>query len=268
MKRNTSALVVAAAGLLGAASMAAAQHQGDVILEVQDGKIVTGMVDDFGQPQYPHYVWSENFGSAGWPNFAADPGYDSPAGAFVPGTVVGLSIRRALRVWDADEEHFDDIPDETISISRLSNTITTPAADPGCEALSSLALGAANASGIIHIHPDYFLNAPHGAGVYLLELEVWADAEGVSPSDPFWIVFNQNMAQPEVADAVAWVYENLAGPQCIGDINGDGVVDVSDLLLLLTAWGENPNHPADINGDCVVDVSDLLMLLGSWGACP
>lgn len=58
---------------------------------------------------------------------------------------------------------------------------------------------------------------------------------------------------------------------CIGDINGDGVVDVSDLLVLLGAWGPcgDPNNcPADFNDDDVVDVSDLLTLLSAWGPCP
>jgi len=55
---------------------------------------------------------------------------------------------------------------------------------------------------------------------------------------------------------------------CVGDLNGDGVVNVSDLLALLGAWGPNPGHAADINGDGVVNVSDLLILLGAWGDCP
>jgi hypothetical protein len=63
------------------------------------------------------------------------------------------------------------------------------------------------------------------------------------------------------------VNETAPGP-VLGDLNGDGVVDVSDLLILLGAWGPCPrsNHcPADLNGDGVVDVTDLLILLGNWG---
>lgn len=56
-------------------------------------------------------------------------------------------------------------------------------------------------------------------------------------------------------------------PVCPGDLNGDNVVDVSDLLILLGAWGPCPGCAADLNGDNVVDVSDLLILLGAWGAC-
>lgn len=53
-----------------------------------------------------------------------------------------------------------------------------------------------------------------------------------------------------------------------GDLNGDGVVNVSDLLILLGAWGPCPRTAAcsaDLNGDGVVDVSDLLLLFGAWG---
>jgi hypothetical protein len=58
------------------------------------------------------------------------------------------------------------------------------------------------------------------------------------------------------------------GPTCTGDLNGDGVVNVSDLLLLFDSWGSCPGCPADFNGDGVVNVSDLLILFDNWGACP
>jgi len=54
----------------------------------------------------------------------------------------------------------------------------------------------------------------------------------------------------------------------VGDLNCDNVVNVSDLLILLGAWGtcsDPENCPADINGDGVVNVSDLLILLANWG---
>ena len=52
-----------------------------------------------------------------------------------------------------------------------------------------------------------------------------------------------------------------------GDINGDGVVNTEDLLMLLGAWG-NPGGPEDINGDGIVNTEDLLILLGNWGQIP
>lgn len=53
-----------------------------------------------------------------------------------------------------------------------------------------------------------------------------------------------------------------------GDLNHDGVVDVLDLLILLSSWGDCASIcdcVADINNDGVVDVLDLLILLGNWG---
>ena len=57
---------------------------------------------------------------------------------------------------------------------------------------------------------------------------------------------------------------------CIGDINGDGVRDFVDLVLLLASWGpcEPINCPADIDGDGFVALPDLLLLLSNWGECP
>jgi hypothetical protein len=61
-----------------------------------------------------------------------------------------------------------------------------------------------------------------------------------------------------------------SSPPCPADLNGDGAVDVFDLLALLGAWGEcnDPgNCPADLTRDGSVDVFDLLALLGAWGEC-
>ncbi len=52
------------------------------------------------------------------------------------------------------------------------------------------------------------------------------------------------------------------------DLNGDGVVDGLDLLILLAEFGPcaDPNDcPADLNGDGEVDIFDLLILLDNWG---
>ncbi len=55
-------------------------------------------------------------------------------------------------------------------------------------------------------------------------------------------------------------------PAPIGDIDGDGVVGILDLLMLLSNWGPCKGAcPADLNGDGSVGILDLLVLLANWG---
>ena len=48
------------------------------------------------------------------------------------------------------------------------------------------------------------------------------------------------------------------------DLDNSGVVDGTDLGILLGSWGPCAGCPADLNGDGVVDGTDLGLLLGSW----
>lgn len=55
---------------------------------------------------------------------------------------------------------------------------------------------------------------------------------------------------------------------CVGDIDGSGTVDTSDLLAMFAAWGDQGgNGPADLNGDHTVNTVDLLLLFANWGPC-
>jgi hypothetical protein len=65
-------------------------------------------------------------------------------------------------------------------------------------------------------------------------------------------------------DAIAAVHTLLCGVP--GDVTGDGVVDVNDLVAVLLAWGLCPPGPcpADSNGDGTIDVDDLLAVLLNW----
>jgi hypothetical protein len=55
-------------------------------------------------------------------------------------------------------------------------------------------------------------------------------------------------------------------PSCDGDADGDGEVNVVDLLAVIGEWGSTDSD-ADLNGDGVVNVNDLLMVVGNWGFC-
>jgi len=49
-----------------------------------------------------------------------------------------------------------------------------------------------------------------------------------------------------------------------GDLDESGHVGMSDLLMLLSVWGED-DDAADLNDDHSVGMADLLMLLNAWG---
>lgn len=51
------------------------------------------------------------------------------------------------------------------------------------------------------------------------------------------------------------------------DVDGDGVVNVTDLLAALAAWGPCDSCPEDLDGDGLVTVTDLLTILAGWGSC-
>ncbi len=57
--------------------------------------------------------------------------------------------------------------------------------------------------------------------------------------------------------------------QVVGDLDGDGLVGISDFLILLGDWGAcaapcPPSCAADLDHDCNVGIADFLMLLGNW----
>jgi hypothetical protein len=67
---------------------------------------------------------------------------------------------------------------------------------------------------------------------------------------------------------------------CLADIapqpDGDGAVNVDDLLMVINSWGACPADPAPCpadlapqpDGDNVVNVDDLLAVINEWGPCP
>ena len=51
---------------------------------------------------------------------------------------------------------------------------------------------------------------------------------------------------------------------CLADLNGDLVIDGSDLTIMLGDWG---GSGGDLNGSGITDGADLTILLGYWGDC-
>jgi len=80
-----------------------------------------------------------------------------------------------------------------------------------------------------------------------------------------------NLAEPRLVN-----FNNIPGNQfvtistaaaCVGDLDGNGVVEAADLAALLNAWG-SAGPTGDLDGNGVVEAADLAALLNAWGTCP
>ena len=77
-------------------------------------------------------------------------------------------------------------------------------------------------------------------------------------------------------DAEACNYDELAtiddgscdftSCDCPADVNGDGVISVADILVLLGEFGCSSGCSVDLNGDDATNVQDILLLLAAFGS--
>ena len=246
--------------------VAFAQHAGDIALGIAGGQIATGRFVA-NQPVLDERVFVAEFGA--FPNFTDSPGFDGVESTFAPGSQIGFDILKALRKWDGMD--FDAIPPETLRI-RLgpsANTRLTPTTD---QVVAGFGMPV-NSFGEYHHHYQYTLQAPASNGVYLLELRLWSTQAGLNPSEPFWIVFDQNSDQASVEAAAAWVKDNFLPTACPADLNGDGFVDDTDFVLFAQAYDAfvcSGTCAEDLNGDGFVDDTDFVLFAQAYDAfiCP
>ncbi|MXV75564.1 T9SS type A sorting domain-containing protein, partial [Candidatus Poribacteria bacterium] len=59
--------------------------------------------------------------------------------------------------------------------------------------------------------------------------------------------------------------ETSTTEQLKGDINGDGIVNIQDLVLVARKLGQTGTNSADVNGDGVVNIQDLVLVAGALG---
>jgi hypothetical protein len=74
-----------------------------------------------------------------------------------------------------------------------------------------------------------------------------------------------------LGDAPLLSLREVTSATCPGDIDGNGAVNVDDLMALIGQWGNDceggAECSADLDGNMIVDVDDLVMLIGLWGDC-
>lgn len=108
-------------------------------------------------------------------------------------------------------------------------------------------------------------NAPGGSD------PVWAWAA----LDSGWMSLIDHATTDQWSDAssgavASYIVEGTSSGGTPGDIDGDGDVDLSDLAIMLSAFGTCVGDPgfvpaADINGDGCIDLGDLSILLSNFG---
>lgn len=107
---------------------------------------------------------------------------------------------------------------------------------------------------------------------YDLELPGWqlTAATDITPDGRYII---GNAINPQ-GDFEAWLIDlqPQPSPPGPGDANGDGVVNIDDLLIVINSWTPAPEPglcpapcPGDVDGNGTVDIDDLLLMINNWG---
>src|SRR3989304_3844852 len=110
---------------------------------------------------------------------------------------------------------------------------------------------------------------PDWVRVGLVELE----ADAGDPSGTYVLAPSATGVAALARGIIGW--RNIAlgavsvdGAGIPGDVNGDGLVDVQDLVEVVLSWGQclQPPRtcPADLNDDGVVAVQDLIEVILNW----
>jgi hypothetical protein len=97
----------------------------------------------------------------------------------------------------------------------------------------------------------------------------WATEDADTLNSPYQVIFVVDDGRDSTDTGVVWitVYAYHIPPSGNpGDVNGDGVVDIRDVVFLINylfMFGPPPNPPVagDINGDCFIGVSDIIWLI-------
>lgn len=130
-------------------------------------------------------------------------------------------------------------------------------------------------------HKDINPNLRNAAGLTPLQLAMQGDAGADADSDARFqallaekLLYNvpesPRRSPAELQQARTEIIALLrAHPEIIlpeaSDVNGDGVVNILDLVQVANAFNQRGQIPEDVNGDGVVNVQDLVWVSGAFG---
>jgi hypothetical protein len=71
----------------------------------------------------------------------------------------------------------------------------------------------------------------------------------------------------DIIDRAATLLGGPATSPCPWDFDGSTTIDISDIVILASHWGENwPD--GEFSGDTIIDISDIVIVASHWGDCP
>lgn len=263
-------LAISMVAFAAAAIPARAEHA-DIVVRVVDNQLVT--YNDVSGLDTCTFTGA--LGELSVPGYTDDPGFAS--NELTPNSLLGYDVYASLLFWDGTA-YVAPPNDERLEIAIGGVLKTTVTADSGSQ--TGVWFAQAGGSGNVHAHIDYFVKHPDWSsgnpyynpiadGAYLLQLTVKSSVHVTS--DPLAIVFNKNLSAASFEAAVE-VAHNMLCPDCIGDLDGNGVVGLADLAQLLGHYGMTSGATyadGDLNGDGAVSLTDLAELLGHYGTvCP
>jgi hypothetical protein len=119
-------------------------------------------------------------------------------------------------------------------------------------------------------------------GTWSAREQVASDVFGVSDPALFLNSSTVHAAWAEEVSAFNWDIFYSTRPACVlpADVDGDGDVDIEDIMEMGSYWHtscEDPdpdNNPAtpnydarhDLNDDCIIDIVDIMLVAVDWGA--
>jgi hypothetical protein len=247
-------------------------HNADIVLQVDgERRLTTGFVSQTQQVA-PERVFLATMGAF---DSTSNPGFDSAPFSLPAGATIGFDILAALSVWDG--QRFWDDPTDAGFPAPLPNPVPLMRARLGPLMALSPRPGQTTAGfgfavdddGVYHHHLTFTLfsqasppASPAEAGVYALQLRMWCSDPTIGPSDPFWIVFNQQADPAEQQRAADSLHAQLLTPACPADFNGDGLRNPDDLSEFITCFFLELQFPdfcpqGDFNGDGLRNPDDL-----------